>query len=385
MSAYFFPIQTALIFIIVLVLFLLIPWLIISYRKYGYFSLWSSVFVFSFIFYSLSAYFLVILPLPMTRDTCSLQVGEVVHYQLLPFYFVWDIFKDASIQLSQPSTYINIFRQGAFLPAAFNFLLLFPLGVYMSYFFSDRSYWKRALFIGFAVSLFFEVTQITGLYGLYNCPYRMFNVDDLLLNSLGSLTGFLLGPAILSFFPRREDLLSKRDQVFTSGRVRPFAQLLSLFIDFFLVGISWNLFASFLPDSYGLEIFFKSLAFLFFFVCLPLFWEGKTIGTALLRFTLRARDHKKGISYLRRFLSLYFVWLLFKLFGLLNENLPDIDSSYYEIYLYVDLLVFLFVLGITFLLLIHGVYVLWKRGEKAFYFHQISGIYPEYVKKKKKD
>ncbi|MDY0393954.1 VanZ family protein [Virgibacillus halophilus] len=210
MSSYIAPVSVAAIIFIILGFFLIIPWLIYSYRKFGYLSFWSSVVVFSFIFYMLSAFFLVILPLPATQDTCALQPPDTVPYQLVPFYFVWDTLKGSSVVWNHPATYIQIFKQGAFLPAAYNFLLLLPLGVYLRYFFRSKQYWKRAWLIGFLVSLFFEITQLTGIYGIYNCPYRLFNVDDLLLNSVGALTGFLIAPIILALFPSKASVLAKK-------------------------------------------------------------------------------------------------------------------------------------------------------------------------------
>jgi hypothetical protein len=46
---------------------------------------------------------------------------------------------------------------------------------------------------GFALSLSIEVSQLTGIFGLYPCAYRQFNVDDLMLNTSGVAAGFLAG------------------------------------------------------------------------------------------------------------------------------------------------------------------------------------------------
>lgn len=45
---------------------------------------------------------------------------------------------------------------------------------------------------GFAVGLsgFIELSQITGLYGVYPCPYRYFDTTDLLANIGGVVAGF---------------------------------------------------------------------------------------------------------------------------------------------------------------------------------------------------
>jgi glycopeptide antibiotics resistance protein len=49
-----------------------------------------------------------------------------------------------------------------------------------------------AVLFGLGMTLLVEFTQLTGIWGLYPCAYRQFNVDDLILNSLGVVTGFLL-------------------------------------------------------------------------------------------------------------------------------------------------------------------------------------------------
>lgn len=79
--------------------------------------------------------------------------------------------------------------------AFFNVLLLVPLGMYLRYYF--RRTWWQTLLIGFATTLFYETSQITGLWGLYAHPYRLFDVDDLMLNTLGAMVGFwAVGPAM---------------------------------------------------------------------------------------------------------------------------------------------------------------------------------------------
>ncbi|GAA0226871.1 hypothetical protein GCM10008921_09530 [Metaclostridioides mangenotii] len=64
-----------------------------------------------------------------------------------------------------------------------------PLGISLRYFFKRNL--KQTLIITFLVSLFFELTQLTGLYGIYIAPYRIFDVDDLMLNKLGGYIGYL--------------------------------------------------------------------------------------------------------------------------------------------------------------------------------------------------
>ncbi|MDQ7876797.1 VanZ family protein [Microbacterium sp. QXD-8] len=78
-----------------------------------------------------------------------------------------------------------------------NVLLFVPLGFFIRVL-GDRGV-ITALVVGFALSAFVEVTQLTGVWGLYPCAYRVFDVDDLLTNTLGAVLGSLLALAV----PRR--------------------------------------------------------------------------------------------------------------------------------------------------------------------------------------
>lgn len=55
-----------------------------------------------------------------------------------------------------------------------------------------------AMLFGTTLPLTVELTQLTGIWGLYPCAYRQFNVDDLFLNVLGIVAGFVIGRGILA-------------------------------------------------------------------------------------------------------------------------------------------------------------------------------------------
>lgn len=56
-----------------------------------------------------------------------------------------------------------------------------------------------ALLVGAGLSAFIELTQLSGTWGLHHCAYRVFDVDDLFMNTLGAVIGSLLALAV----PRR--------------------------------------------------------------------------------------------------------------------------------------------------------------------------------------
>ncbi|MCQ4950686.1 VanZ family protein, partial [Bittarella massiliensis (ex Durand et al. 2017)] len=103
-----------------------------------------------------------------------------------------------------PSTWLPALRQGCFYQPAFNLLLLVPLGVYLRYYFKRG--WTSTLLLVFFVTLCFELIQYSALFGIYPRPYRVFDVDDLLLNTLGGMLGFWLTPALSWLLPTRQQL-----------------------------------------------------------------------------------------------------------------------------------------------------------------------------------
>ena len=94
MQAYVMPVFIALSICFVLASFLTLPWAVYQYRKHGYFSFWRTLLILSFIFYGLSAFFLVIFPLPSARNNCaSMDPGTIFQYH--PFQFIRDIQRES--------------------------------------------------------------------------------------------------------------------------------------------------------------------------------------------------------------------------------------------------------------------------------------------------
>ncbi|KAF1681300.1 VanZ family protein [Bacillus mexicanus] len=70
-----------------------------------------------------------------------------------------------------------------------NLILLLPVGLLFPLLFKKLNNAKRILLIGFFISLFIELTQLS--FSVYlGSVYRSFDVDDLMLNTLGTLIGY---------------------------------------------------------------------------------------------------------------------------------------------------------------------------------------------------
>lgn len=85
-----------------------------------------------------------------------------------------------------------------------NIIMFMPLGMYLHYYFGKSL--KQSILISFGVSLFFEVSQLTGLFFLYPRNYRLFDVNDLINNTLGGCCGWILFTPFKKLLPSRTRL-----------------------------------------------------------------------------------------------------------------------------------------------------------------------------------
>lgn len=168
-------------------LLLALPYALYQYRRFGAISVWKTFVVFTFILYCLCAVSLIVFPLPKDPS----QIVEIAQTpQLQPFHFVEQIRETTDFSWADRSTWGPTLKARAAYEAYFNVLLTVPLGAYLCYLFRCR--WWMTLLIGMATTLLFETSQLTGLFGIYDHPYRLFDVDDLILNTTGTMLGFWL-------------------------------------------------------------------------------------------------------------------------------------------------------------------------------------------------
>ncbi len=180
---------------------LFIPFIAISYRRRGSVSaLWLLGWV-ALLSYTMALWTYTLMPLPAEGYRC---VGT----QLTPFASLHDILKYPHASAGQ------VLRNPAVQQVAFNIMLFMPFGFLL------RTMFRRgilmATFGGFGISLFIELTQRTGIWGIFPCAYRLFDVDDLMANTLGALLGSILAWA---FIPRRSaDRDPRLPRPVTAGR-----------------------------------------------------------------------------------------------------------------------------------------------------------------------
>ena len=194
--SYLVPIKAALIIFPFLALLITLPYIIYEYHHYGSVNKLRTLIIYSFILYLITIYFLVILPLPTKEEVIKM---KVINPQLIPLTFIKDIIEDL-IELKQINI-LKIITIPSIYTVIFNIIMFMPLGVYLRYYYKCSL--KKTIIISFLISLFFELTQLTGLYYIYPRAYRNFDVDDLLINTLGGLLGYLIISPIQKTFTNK--------------------------------------------------------------------------------------------------------------------------------------------------------------------------------------
>ncbi len=378
MSVYLMPVLSAFAVFFVIAITLTFPWAFYQYRKYGYFSFWKSVIVASFIFYMLSAFFLVTLPMPDERENCA-EREPIEHYmQTTPFQFVKDIEREGGVVWSDFSTYRVLPGVPAFYQLVFNMLLLLPLGVYLRYLLKRRRDIWKAVVAGFLVSLFFEITQLTALYGYYTCPYRLFDVDDLFANTLGATIGYMIAPLFFVFIPKREELKRQSEEMRLQKEATKGATLFALILDILfaklLANIANGIFG--IGPWTGEWTFFITLFIMI--VLLPLVTKGQTLGSALIRLRYEPMQSSLSWAMVKRYVAIIIPYISSKV--AIAANAVVEQKMGYDV-LFLSSLVLLNVV-VWLIVIFHILRRLWKK-DRPYYFDAYSGI--RTIRKEKKE
>lgn len=356
MSVYSIPIKFAIITFPFIAFILTIPFLIYQYRKYGAIPILKSIIFYSFILYLITAYYMVILPLPSIEYVKKLNTP---YTQLVPFQFIKDITATVSFDVTNFKDIINIFSHSTIYVVVFNFILTLPFGVYLKYYFNKK--WYQTIIYSFLFSLFFELTQLSGLYGIYPRPYRLFDVDDLIINTLGGFFGHLITPLLTIFLPTQKELESisyKKGEKVTLLR-----RGLAFFIDVFFITLI-NVIVSIL--LYSSKLFFYSglISILIYYIFVPLIGNGKTIGKKILRLDIVSiKGNKKWYTiFIRYMILVLFILYPYIIVDTLSLNrVPKLIINIYDI-------------GTKVFIIINVIYYMFiaKKKEKVFLYEKIT-------------
>lgn len=170
-----------------IVFLLAIPAIIfIQRRRYGEIHEYRVASAFALGLALFTAALLTTLPLPSNAETVCARRSSVTLIQPYPFGSVQFIVSEAKRQ--EGLSWIGLLTNRGLWQILLNFLMLVPVGFFLRAMW--RTQWWQAFIVGLGLSLVFELTQLTGVLGLAPCPYRVFDVDDLITNSTGAAFGW---------------------------------------------------------------------------------------------------------------------------------------------------------------------------------------------------
>jgi glycopeptide antibiotics resistance protein len=374
MLSYIEPIKFAIFVFPFLALALFLPFAIFEYRKYGSFNGKRGFVLYTFIFYLLCAYFLVILPLP-SREAVAQMTGPTHNFVLFKSWV--DFFSQTTLNIFQPATYLGAIKQSVFLEPVFNVLLVLPFGIFLRYYF--RQSLKKVILFSFCLSLFFELTQFSGLYFIYPRAYRLFDVNDLLHNTLGGMLGYAVAPLFSALLPSREKM---DQQAYEAGqKVTLMRRAIAAIIDWLIIGILTpfigllvTIFSgNTLHNVSSSNLVVAALQVIIYFMILCYFLNGQTIGKKIVRIRVAEKDHPhiRFWTLVKRygFLYLFFggIWRAIGLFT------PSVNSTNRTLQM-ASLLIILLCLG-TLFLLVMNLLIAFITRKKVLFYEKISHSY----------
>ncbi|MGW1679273.1 VanZ family protein [Saccharopolyspora sp. NPDC002376] len=278
---------------------LFVPYVARQYRRRGELGIGNLALALVGLVYTLALFAYVLLPLPGLRpDFCA--VYGTSGPQWIPFNFVNDMEKDA-IGIGIAAT----LRNPALTQVLLNVALFVPLGMFIRYMFKRSVLATTA--IGLGVSLLIEVTQGSGIWFLYPCAYRLFDVDDLIANGLGGLIGALVAPVLRAVPGQRLDADPGQPRPVTKSRrllamvcdlmAYQFAAVLCVvFADVILLAVHGELLSASdtpvieLPGYTAVNVVRLWVPWFLLAVVVPLVGKAPSLGQRIVRLQATTRD-----------------------------------------------------------------------------------------------
>lgn len=354
-------ILTACIFFPILAFFITLPYIIYNYNKYGSVLFVRTFLIYGFVLYLLSAYFLVILPLPDIKDVVNMKIGV----QLIPFNFVKEIIENSCFNIKDISTYIKFLKEPWVYQALYNLLLTMPFAIFLRYYFNYN--FKKTIMFTFLLSLFFEFTQLTGLYFIYPNSYRLFDVDDLIVNTLGGIVGYLITPLIKKILPNKKELDTKAyikgSKVSTTKRIITF--LIDTVIVIFILLLIELLSISNNSDS-NLIIDLIIVTFLIFII-IPIIFKT-TLGGMITNIKIASKLDSNVKWYQILFRNLLLIYVVIPMFYYLKKLFEYINMISHNDYNLIIMVAY------PLIILIGGIFIIIRNFilHKPFLYEKLS-------------
>lgn len=360
MNAFIEPLKIATLVFPVVTFLLTFPYIVYQYRKKGSMSFLYSVLVFLFVYYLMCAYFLVILPLP-DIETITASYRDMM--QLTPFQFVNDLMREWKLDVLNPKTYLYALTQPVFTQLVFNVFLTIPFGIFLRYFFNLSA--LKTLIATFFMSLFFEVSQLSGLFFIYSGPYRLFDIDDLILNTLGGTLGYFLAPFFTFLIPSKVQIDQRIQTQATS--VSLLKRGITFILDIMILNVAISFFQNFFNSTFAFLFYF--IGFMIYFAVFPYCFQNQTFAQRFLKIKTLPLSSRSFFNYVLRALCIYI--FVYQIFGIVNLLLQiAVLTENYDVVLFYLVIIGLWLLGNA----VYWCYFLLKRPKQTFY-DRISHIH----------
>ena len=338
-----------------------IPFILYNYHKYGSIHFLRVFIIYTFILYLITTYFLVILPLPTFEEALK-NTGPYINY--IPFKFISDFIHETPFIWSDLSTYMKTIIDPSFYVVLFNIVMFIPFGMYLRYYF--KCSFKKTLLYSCLLSLFFELTQLTGLYFIYPNPYRLCDIDDLIQNTLGGVIGFLIMGWLDNYLPTRDKIDEESRKM--GENVSGFRRITVFFLDLFLYLLFTIILSIFIQDTTVWLITFS-----FYYLLFPFINKNATMGMKFLNVKMKYK-HLDFLFNLFRYLFIYLYYYLLPIGIILGVS---IIKDYFNLENYTFILYALAFLFIILFYLVNAIILLRKRKifyDKIFGFQFVSTI-----------
>lgn len=269
-----------------MIVMIIVNLLLSRYTQYHWVRLMSYLWAF-FFFIALG---LVFFPFPEFTETfCSARM-ELLTRQTTPFQFFADIQTYASThRLTWLSWYV---RNKALFQVVFNIFLIAPVGIVLWTLTTWK--WRKVCIVWLGLSLWFELLQGTGLFWILPCPYRLFDVDDLILNSSGFFIGYYI---IYPWKKRIQNTLFSQEHV-DKDRVSLLRRFMAISIDFFIAYIIFFILP--LPNIFNQDtttMIVMTVILYILLVLIPYITQWYTIGKYIMNIKITSFTKKSTISF----------------------------------------------------------------------------------------
>jgi glycopeptide antibiotics resistance protein len=291
LSAFSRPFAMSVLFGIFASIFLTLPILAVIYHRRNRLPFGTVMSVYLSILYVFALAFFTLYPLP--DNPAQYCATHHLYPQVNPLQFLSDLRESGKT---------------AVLQIGMNVAFFVPLGFILKRLF--RWNWYSIVPLGFLVSFLIESAQGTGLFGLFPCAYRLFDVDDLIWNTSGAIIGLWIANLWNRIDPPEE--ADTATTVTQPGFIR---RSVAFAVDYVLVMIvSYVLVIplSFVVTSESGRSALSAIVFAIVFavaqILIPWISRGQTIAGRFVHMTCETKDRQgtgRIVFYIVRFAVLY--------------------------------------------------------------------------------